>query len=1031
MTTILTSHLRGGGCLMRLSVVATCLCCCLIGFSAADDAHASIRKFTNIPAEGLGPALQMLARDRNFQIVFVSEELANVRTQGAIGEFTPEEALKRLLTGTGLTYKYLDDKTVTIVPASAAGSGQATTQNAASGSSDDASSSKEGKKGSSRDFRVAQVAQVDQGSAGPQTVGDDQNSDNKKKKEEGLSEIVVTGSRIPTVAGNEVQPVRSYTRADIESSGQTTIGDFLNTLPDVSINSNQAGYGTFAGQTSVQLHGLPLGTTLLLLNGRQVETSYFGFFDLNNIPVSAIERIEVLPVGSSAIYGSDALGGAVNIILRQNLSGLEVNAKAGSANGGASEKDADLAWGKSGDRGAISLIASYQNIGALLGRDRAVTSAVDFPANFPASSLFVTWDACNPGTVYSLNGQNLPGLSSTQAAIPGGLSGKPTIQAFQATAGQAHICNANLDAAFIPATERWSTMLSGHYEVGEQVDVFTETLFTHERKDNRSGDYLNGFSEYGTTLGAANPYNPFGETVGISFSYPGIETGYENTQTFIRPLIGVRGTFLADWHYEVTGFLSRNDFQAYNDSLPNAPEQAALDSSNPATALNPFTTGAPGTPQLLQSLQDAATVTNYRYINQLAGGQVVLRGTLFNLPAGPFQAVFGADYNREEQYSELGQGAPPLDLSRNTHGLFTEERIPLLAGGAQPRTDVVLALTLAGRYDDSSDFGSKTTWQGGLDWRPIDALQLRGSYATSYKAPQLQQISGGPSANFPIGGLIDPFMGNALVTVPVTFGSNFKLQPETGSSQTFGLVYSSGGLPGLKLSVTYFGIDIKNYITEPAVQTIIDNPSVFPGAVTRGPPSTQDIQQGFLGPITHVNDIFFNFGSLSVSGVDFDLRYKMDTAIGEVTPSIAVTNTYRWNAALTPNMPAVSYVSQASIVSPGFAPRWKGTAALGWNRGPYSLAVDARYIGRYRDYQDYVSNSNELGNFYFIDANFRFDAGASLAPHHRWLAGTYIAVGGVNLFNRLPQFAYTNPGFDLAESDIRGRFLYAQFGAKW
>src|SRR5258708_486503 len=139
VTTTLISLYGGGGYLMRLSVVAACLCLCLIGFSSAQDAHASIRKETNIPAEGLGPALNALAKDRNFQIVYVTEEIANVRTEGAVGEFTTEEALKRLLSGTGLTFRYLDDRTVTIGFVGALHERSDRGSNAASsGSSDDA-----------------------------------------------------------------------------------------------------------------------------------------------------------------------------------------------------------------------------------------------------------------------------------------------------------------------------------------------------------------------------------------------------------------------------------------------------------------------------------------------------------------------------------------------------------------------------------------------------------------------------------------------------------------------------------------------------------------------------------------------------------------------------------------------------------------------------------------------------------------------------------------------------------------------------
>ncbi len=146
---------------MRLNVAAVCLSLCLIGVSSADD--ASTRKETNIPAGGLGPALIALAKDRHFQIVYVTEEIANVRTEGAVGEFTTEEALKRLLAGTGLTYRYLDDKTVTIGSAVIPqGRVDRASKAVSSGSSDDANTNREGKKSSSGAFRVAQV---DQGSA--------------------------------------------------------------------------------------------------------------------------------------------------------------------------------------------------------------------------------------------------------------------------------------------------------------------------------------------------------------------------------------------------------------------------------------------------------------------------------------------------------------------------------------------------------------------------------------------------------------------------------------------------------------------------------------------------------------------------------------------------------------------------------------------------------------------------------------------------------------------------------------------------
>jgi hypothetical protein len=144
-----------------------------------------------------------------------------------------------------------------------------------------------------------------------------------------------------------------------------------------------------------------------------------------------------------------------------------------------------------------------------------------------------------------------------------------------------------------------------------------------------------------------------------------------------------------------------------------------------------------------------------------------------------------------------------------------------------------------------------------------------------------------------------------------------------------------------------------------------------------------------------------------------------------------VANTYRWDAALSPGLPTVSYVSQGTFIGPGFSPRWKGNLGLAWKRGGCAASLTARYIGRYKDYQDLAANTNELGNFFFYDAHLRYDVGSHPGASLSWLAGTYFELGAVNLLNRLPEFSYNGTGFDPNEADIRGRFIYASIGAKW
>ncbi len=221
-----------------------------------------------IAAQPLATALDAIGRQTGLQIVYVTELVEGKRSKGAPGGLGAEETLKRVLEGTGLTFKHLTEHVVSIQPEKEGGA------------------------------RV--------GSGGAQSVSaSDSSVDNEKQsaaaaqmKSTQVEEVVVTGSRLPTLAKQGAQEVRSYSSERIRQSGQGTVAEFLNTLPEVSIaaiDGPLSPVGNYADQTSVQLHGLPRGTTLVLLNGRRVEVNNYGFFDLNNIPVSAIERIEVLP----------------------------------------------------------------------------------------------------------------------------------------------------------------------------------------------------------------------------------------------------------------------------------------------------------------------------------------------------------------------------------------------------------------------------------------------------------------------------------------------------------------------------------------------------------------------------------------------------------------------------------------------------------------------------------------------------------------------------------------------------------------
>jgi outer membrane receptor protein involved in Fe transport len=376
-------------------------------------------------------------------------------------------------------------------------------------------------------------------------------------------------------------------------------------------------------------------------------------------------------------------------------------------------------------------------------------------------------------------------------------------------------------------------------------------------------------------------------------------------------------------------------------------------------------------------------------------------------------------------------------LHRNTYAAFTEARIPLLAGSEPTQPNERLALTLAGRYDHSDDYGGKATWQSGLLWRATEALSFSGTYGLSYQPPQLIQI-GGPQSSFPTPLFVpDPFRGNQLITYPVNlvFGANPNLQPETGDAFTLGLQYSSHALPGLHTALTWYGLRISKYTNNESFESLVAYPTLFPGAVTRAPPTPQDQQLGYLGVITQLNDIAQNFGDLRVAGFDADIRYMLDTRVGQFTPSIAIANIYEWRSAILPGAPEINAVGQATAFiyggGVGWSPRWKGTAALAWKHGPLAMNLAGRYIGRYLDDQEFAPNTNEIGNTWICDFNARYEVGEALASDNHWLAKSYIAFGAVNLFNRMPPFSYTPAWYDIQEDDLRGRFLHLSAGLRF
>jgi len=824
-----------------------------------------------------------------------------------------------------------------------------------------------------------------------------------------LKGVVVVGSRLPAAEAQTAQDIHIYDLERIDQSGQSSVGDFLATLPEVSLAAPQ----NATGATPVRLRGAIFGSALILINGRRVQAvtggaAVFGFFDVNTIPLSLVERIEVLPTGSSAIYGGDALAGVVNIILRSNFTGLE----AGAGYQWANNTDQKLAWAGGGwQAGNFSMTAmvTYSDRTSLFGKDRDITANPDL-RRFGGPNLGTQFFGV-PANVSSLSG-NLPGLNSSFAAVPAGSSGvglKPSD--FAATAGTQNTGSFNRYQSLVPDSRQTGAFLSAAYSFGSALELFAEMLATKYNLDQVSTPPFLQLAR----VPASNPFNPFGTTVAVSGVVQGAESlaKFDFDETFVRPVVGARGK-LGSWDWEVSALTSRDRGSQVLSGQPNtALLNAALASSDPQTALNPFVDGPMASPGVLAAIYSAKQITNFEA--QTTVVDAFARGPLAQLPAGPLDALVGAEY--EKNRFERG-----FDTNRTARAVFTELRAPLFAStNDRGEKREVLAVQGAARYDDYSDFGSKMTWQAGVEFRPIEDLLLRGTHATAFKPPTLYNL-GAPLSTSTIT-VTDPLRNNETVVVQSITGGNASLQPTTGSSSTLGFVWSPRQAPGLDMSLTRWWNTIEDAINFPiSTQFVVDNESAFPGRVIRAP-----APPGQVGQIIATDRTYINFGKFNQAGFDGSIDWKFRTSLGELTPAVAATYMTKFEGSSTAGSPSIDRLSRASNDAV-FAPRWKGIASIAWKPNEaYDVWVDGRYLGRYTDY----TPPHTLGNVWYLDASVDVNVERALGMSKGSLGDARLLVSGTNLTNKLPDWSNFPRGYDVFNYDLVGRTIFVRLKCRF
>lgn len=736
-----------------------------------------------------------------------------------------------------------------------------------------------------------------------------------------LERVQVTGSRILRTDIEGASPVLRFDREELQATGVNSVQDFIRQLTIATTQNFDTFTNSFANSTAgINLRGLGNQATLVLVNGRRVapygrgQNIREGFVDLNSIPFQAIDRIEVLKDGASAIYGSDAIAGVVNIIMRDDYEGAEIQVDyQNTARGDSEEFSASAIFGTRSADTSITFNMAYFSREALFLRDRSFSNFADRRefGGFNELSAFAF-----PGTIYDpVSGQySLGGECDGVVPVSGGALGErctynyskdinffPEYESFSANAFVNHDLSADhtLFSEF-SYTRRASTNIAApapfvsHTTLSRQLLAEAGYVTDAEVTALRGPLGLPAFS--GLLFSAENPYNTFGNDVGLVYRpVPAGPRTEETTSDTFRVLTGVEGTLADFWNYEGVVHYARNQVSTQNQNSVLARDLQGL--------LMGAITGADGNPlwlnpfgenpdEVVNRLSTMVSAQDYT-VDQGVSFQVT--GPVLEMPAGDLGFAAGVEYREARLSNEaspdrnrgelVGTGSSDNSFGeRDITTVFAELSIPLLD---------TLEMQLAARWEDYSDFGTNTSPKIGLRFQPMADLLLRASWGESFRAPSLFELFQGSVTSFP--SFIDPIRcpdGPDGTNFPSTTsidcgggqfrqesGGNPFLQPETSDSYNVGFVWNPDFVRGLTVAGDFWRYETEDIITGVPLSLLlaINDPTI----IVRGAPSAADLAAGLPadgGPITFVNNSFINANKQKTQGFDLDVTYRWDTA---------------------------------------------------------------------------------------------------------------------------------------------------------
>lgn len=999
----------------RLFSLALLLCCGLaLPLSAAEP-----RVKFNVPAGEAGQTLKLFAQQAGREIMFAAKPVENVRTNAVRGTLTPTEAIDLLLNDTGLVAT-VDAKTGAFAVR--------------------LETPDETKNGASR------RAEATTASGGARVEGGTVK----------LETFEVMGSRLLNMdlprSRDDALPYVVFDRQAITNSGATNLEEFFRqrvSMESTALSESQT-TSNLGGRSTVNLRGMGAGQTLILVDGHRmsgvVSVGSPSQPDLNGIPLSAIERIEILPTSAGAIYGGNATGGVVNIILRRDYSGLELKLTYGNTfKTDAATRQIDLSAGFSLFEGKTNVLiaASASDANLLLAQDRDFRErgVAQILANNPA---VITGQTVPPvgstSNIRSTNGQNLVlangnvPLNSPITFVPLGYAGPSTDNgaAFVANAGRYNLDNAQTvtggQRALLNAPQRESLMVTVRHEFSDTFQAFLEL-----NGSNSTSRYPSANSTSFVLPGnATNPNNPFVQQIRITTPYYGVNDLEAFTSSKDRRAVGgVIVQLPGEWKGEV-------DYAWHQATLLN---QRTVMSATGQAAATAAVTG--GTLNLLRDTM-AFPVDFRSYFDAIEGGlpsrsisrTITARaaGPLGHLPAGrPILSALAEQ--RDQEYGGPGSGTA-LPQTQRVKSAYMETKLPIVSADFGWSLVRELEFHVAARWDDyttngqgiATPFGPPGSGtnqfdsinpSAGLRWVINPNLMVRASYGTGFLPPNVNNIAPTSFPGFP-GFYQDPRRGNEPVGFyDEVFGGNPNLKPERSKTWSAGVVFTPETIAGLRLSVDWTRIEKTDNFGSPDVFQMLANEAAFPGRIVRGPVPPGDPYG--VGPIIEINTSLMNLALANIETVDFSLDYTRDTTAGRFDFFAVATYAVAFETQIQAGAPIIDNVgrgnsAQSAAGGGAFPLRWRGNAGVTWTRGPLQVGWSMRYI------DDYVLNSFSAatilaqGNGGRVDAQIYHDVFVSYDFRRRettgwWaplLADTQLRLTVRNVLNTEPPFDASN-----------------------